>query len=527
MSIRRSHGGSRRSSSTSRRSGSGPPSMSIRPPRPPSTRIESPWPTSRTVIRVVPSARWAATERERPHDARRPGRARRARRERRRARVDVVAAWRRVAAPGDPPAPARGATSRAGRRRHAADRKIARPRRPATIVHGGSSVTLANGRAAPARMIVHIAVSSAQAGSPASVATIAGPPATATAPPSSATSAAAIAGATSGTISEVDRRRWPPPSSPSLGGAIALARRPGDRGDPCRAAGLGPADRDVHDHPGGAALPFASVTLGPPWTIVAAVAAVGRPVRGGRARPSPTGRAGRDPGGPAPARDPSRAPSVRRRHARRSARDRRPRLVAAGRRSRWRRAHRVDGTTRITVLDVGQGDSILVEGGRGGRMLIDGGPDPDRLLVELDRRLPPWDRRIDILVLTHPHEDHVAGHAAPPRALPDRPDLRDRDARPGTRLRARSPAISRPRRAAARDPRDRRPDRPRRHPVPRPVAGSGPRAARAARRRPRDQRRLDRPARRGRRPAVPADRRCRGRRRSDARRARPARRSTS
>ncbi|HEY8990318.1 MAG TPA: MBL fold metallo-hydrolase, partial [Candidatus Limnocylindrales bacterium] len=50
-----------------------------------------------------------------------------------------------------------------------------------------------------------------------------------------------------------------------------------------------------------------------------------------------------------------------------------------------------------------------VEGGRGARMLIDGGPDPDRLLVELDRRLPPWDRRIDVLVLTHPHEDHVAG----------------------------------------------------------------------------------------------------------------------
>src|SRR4051812_16485754 len=42
-------------------------------------------------------------------------------------------------------------------------------------------------------------------------------------------------------------------------------------------------------------------------------------------------------------------------------------------------------------------------------MLVDGGPDPDRLIVELDRRLPPWDRRIDVLVLTHPHEDHVAG----------------------------------------------------------------------------------------------------------------------
>ena len=31
------------------------------------------------------------------------------------------------------------------------------------------------------------------------------------------------------------------------------------------------------------------------------------------------------------------------------------------------------------------------------------------MLIELDRRLPPWDRRIDILILTHPHEDHVAG----------------------------------------------------------------------------------------------------------------------
>jgi competence protein ComEC len=74
-------------------------------------------------------------------------------------------------------------------------------------------------------------------------------------------------------------------------------------------------------------------------------------------------------------------------------------------------AHRADGSTRITVLDVGQGDAILVEGGRGGRMLIDGGPDPGRLLVELDRRLPPWDRRLDVVVLTHPHEDHVAGLA--------------------------------------------------------------------------------------------------------------------
>src|SRR5439155_22610779 len=72
-------------------------------------------------------------------------------------------------------------------------------------------------------------------------------------------------------------------------------------------------------------------------------------------------------------------------------------------------AHGADSLVGVHVLDVGQGDAILIEGDHGGRMLIDGGPDPGRLLVALDARLPPWDRRIDLLVLTHPHEDHVAG----------------------------------------------------------------------------------------------------------------------
>jgi competence protein ComEC len=66
-------------------------------------------------------------------------------------------------------------------------------------------------------------------------------------------------------------------------------------------------------------------------------------------------------------------------------------------------------TTRLTVLDVGQGDAILLESRTGARMLIDGGPDPARLMLLLDERIPPWDRRLDIVVLTHPHEDHVAG----------------------------------------------------------------------------------------------------------------------
>src|SRR5207344_1873542 len=74
-------------------------------------------------------------------------------------------------------------------------------------------------------------------------------------------------------------------------------------------------------------------------------------------------------------------------------------------------ASRPSGVPRVSVMDVGQGDAILVEGSRGGRLLIDGGPDPSRLLIDLDARIPPWDRRIDAVTLTHPHEDHVAGLA--------------------------------------------------------------------------------------------------------------------
>jgi competence protein ComEC len=63
---------------------------------------------------------------------------------------------------------------------------------------------------------------------------------------------------------------------------------------------------------------------------------------------------------------------------------------------------------RIRALDVGQGDAFLVEVGPR-TMLIDGGPDPSRLLAELGASLPPWTRRIDVVALTHAHADHADG----------------------------------------------------------------------------------------------------------------------
>ena len=63
MSRRRSQGGMRSSSASSTRSGSGPPSTSMRAPVRVSSRIESPCPTSRTVRRV---SRWTASPRAAP-----------------------------------------------------------------------------------------------------------------------------------------------------------------------------------------------------------------------------------------------------------------------------------------------------------------------------------------------------------------------------------------------------------------------------------------------------------------------------
>src|SRR3989344_6040845 len=62
----------------------------------------------------------------------------------------------------------------------------------------------------------------------------------------------------------------------------------------------------------------------------------------------------------------------------------------------------------VTFFDVGQGDSIFIETYRGNQILIDGGPDAT-VLSKLGRELPFYDRTIDLMVLTHPHADHVSG----------------------------------------------------------------------------------------------------------------------
>lgn len=63
---------------------------------------------------------------------------------------------------------------------------------------------------------------------------------------------------------------------------------------------------------------------------------------------------------------------------------------------------------RVHFFDIGQGDSILIEAGRNQQILIDGGPDRT-VLQRLGEVMPSFDRRIELVIATHPDLDHYGG----------------------------------------------------------------------------------------------------------------------
>jgi len=67
-----------------------------------------------------------------------------------------------------------------------------------------------------------------------------------------------------------------------------------------------------------------------------------------------------------------------------------------------------DDKLHVSFLDVGQGDAILIRQGSQ-QVLIDGGPSPQAINLELGEQMPFWDRTIELVVLTHPDHDHLAG----------------------------------------------------------------------------------------------------------------------
>lgn len=65
-------------------------------------------------------------------------------------------------------------------------------------------------------------------------------------------------------------------------------------------------------------------------------------------------------------------------------------------------------TLRVSFLDVGQGDAILIETPTGTQVLVDGGT-ARKVNQPLSNYLPFYDRSIDMVVASHADGDHVGG----------------------------------------------------------------------------------------------------------------------
>jgi competence protein ComEC len=63
---------------------------------------------------------------------------------------------------------------------------------------------------------------------------------------------------------------------------------------------------------------------------------------------------------------------------------------------------------KVAVLDVGQGDAILIQTPEFKNILIDAGPG-SAVIPQIEKQTNFFDRKIDLFILTHPHLDHFEG----------------------------------------------------------------------------------------------------------------------
>ncbi len=62
----------------------------------------------------------------------------------------------------------------------------------------------------------------------------------------------------------------------------------------------------------------------------------------------------------------------------------------------------------VVFFDVGQGDATLIKTPEGHKILVDGGP--GFIIKErIAKEIPFWERRIDLIILSHAHSDHLEG----------------------------------------------------------------------------------------------------------------------
>ncbi len=89
----------------------------------------------------------------------------------------------------------------------------------------------------------------------------------------------------------------------------------------------------------------------------------------------------------------------------------------------WRGAWAApDGLLHLTLLDVGHGEALLLRTPSGKTVLLGGGARPSLLSNALGRRLPPFARHLDALIVASPYAEHLGALPEtltryPPRAI--------------------------------------------------------------------------------------------------------------
>lgn len=63
---------------------------------------------------------------------------------------------------------------------------------------------------------------------------------------------------------------------------------------------------------------------------------------------------------------------------------------------------------KVVFCDVGQGDGVLIVK-NSWQMIVDVGPDNKKMVGCLERHIPFWDKKIEVLVISHYDLDHVGG----------------------------------------------------------------------------------------------------------------------
>lgn len=61
----------------------------------------------------------------------------------------------------------------------------------------------------------------------------------------------------------------------------------------------------------------------------------------------------------------------------------------------------------VSFIDVGQGDAIFIKTPEKHNVIIDFGSNQG--LNELNKKIPWWNKKIDLIIITHPHDDHIIG----------------------------------------------------------------------------------------------------------------------